>query len=119
MRATVFLALHGPQGLRELAERSCRLAHYAAEQFTTETGLSLLNEGVFFNEFTLTGDDVEATQAIARDAGFDLGPRLREVDPDAVHDGLLVAVTEQRTREEIDTLATALREAAARPNKPR
>lgn len=114
LRATVFLAMHGPQGLREMSERSCRLAHYAAEQLTTDTGLSLGNGGPFFNEFTLLGDDVEATQAVAREAGFDLGPRIKFVEPTLATDGLLVAVTEQRTREEIDTLAAALRDAAKR-----
>ena len=81
------------------------MAHYAAEQLTKDTGLTLANRGAFFNEFTLISDDVENTQAIAREAGFDLGPRVRDIDPDASQDGLLVAVTEQRTREEIDTLA--------------
>lgn len=119
LRATVFLSLHGPHGLREMAERSCRLAHYAAKQLTIETGLSLLNKGVYFNEFTLVGDDLDTTQLIAREAGFDLGPRIRDVAPEATQDGLLVAVTEQRTREEIDALAAALRDSTRRPSKPR
>lgn len=119
LRATVFLALHGPQGLREMAERSCRLAHYAAEQWTSNTGLSLASTAAYFNEFMLVGDDLQATQTIAREAGFDLGPRRLDVDANATHDGLLVAVTEQRTRDEIDALASVLRDASKRPSKPR
>lgn len=119
LRATVFLALHGPQGLREMAERSCRLAHYAAEQWTVDTNLSLASTARFFNEFMLVGDDLQTTQAIAREAGFDLGPRRRDVDANTTHDGLLVAVTEQRTRDEIDELTSVLRDASKRPSKPR
>ena len=109
LRATVWLSLHGPNGLRELAGRSCQLAHYAAEQLTTGTGLKLADDGPFFNEFALVGNDLEKVQSNARDAGFDLGPRLKSIDPTAQQDALLVAVTEQRTREEIDSLAAALR----------
>ena len=108
LRATVFLALHGPHGLREMAERSCKLAHQAAEKLTENTGLSLLSAVPFFNEFVLVGDDLDGVQKKARDAGFDLGPRLKDFGCE--QDGLLVAVTERRTEEEIERLAAALQE---------
>ena len=107
LRATVFLALHGPAGLREMAERSCRLAHRAAEELTTGTGLSRMTDAPFFNEFALAGKDLDGVQAKARAAGYDLGPRLKDLGMEA--DGLLVAVTEQRTEEDIAGLAAALR----------
>ncbi len=34
LRATVYLALQGPKGLREVAELSCRKAHYAAAELS-------------------------------------------------------------------------------------
>src|SRR5260221_11755931 len=53
LRATVYLSLLGKQGLREVSESCVRKAHYAAEQWTTGTGLSLMYDRPFFKEFTL------------------------------------------------------------------
>ncbi len=55
--------------------------------------------------------DVERVLSRARQAGFDLGPSLSRFGDDesgATQNGILVAVTEQRTRQEIDALAAAL-----------
>ena len=99
LRATVYLSLLGPQGLREVAELSCRKAHYAAEQLTKVLGVSLMYDRPFFKEFTLKcGPDVIKK---AKHAGFDIGP--------AVKGGVVVAVTEKRTRAEIDGLVTCTR----------
>ncbi len=112
LRATVYLALLGPRGLREAAERACRLAHYAADQFAA-AGFTRLSSGPYFHEFAIRCDDVKATMVRARDAGFELGPDLTRLgaipglsDLDRNH-GLLVAVTESRTRAEIDRLVAA------------
>jgi glycine dehydrogenase subunit 1 len=115
LRATAYLALAGPQGLREVAELCTRKAHYAAEQLARLPGLSLAFDRPFFKEFTLQydGDAIEL-RARARQAGFDVGPAL---DRFADHgrragwtaDGrLLVAVTEKRTRVEVDRLAVVI-----------
>ncbi len=116
LRATVYLALLGKAGLREVSELCCRKAHYAAEQLTKLDGIELMFERPFFKEFALRcrgGANVVAGKAAA--AGFDLGPQLdRFANLDAegrgnLSAGLLVAVTEKRTREEIDRLVAALR----------
>jgi glycine dehydrogenase subunit 1 len=112
LRATVYLALLGPRGLREAAERACRLAHYAADQFAA-AGFARLASAPFFHEFAIRCDDVPATMTRARAAGFELGPTLTRLGtiPGLTRDehdhGLLVAVTESRTREEIDRLVAA------------
>jgi glycine dehydrogenase subunit 1 len=109
LRATVYLSLLGPQGLREVAELSCRKAHYAAEQLQQAAGLELAFDRPFFKEFTVAGRGDVIGRAAA--AGFEIGPdlsRVGEADA-AAADGLLVAVTEKRTRAEIDALAAALR----------
>jgi len=115
LRATVFLSLLGRQGLIDVSELCCRKAHYAAERLCELPDLELMFPRPFFKEFTLRchGD---ATVLIDRAAaaGFDLGPalgrfpRLRESLGDAADQALLVAVTEQRTREEIDRLVESL-----------
>ncbi len=102
LRATVYLATLGPQGMKEVANLSCQKAHYAAEKLTTIDGLSLAYDRPFFHEFTLKCDgSAVALRDKAAQAGFDIGP---ETDADT----LLIAVTEQRTREEIDGLVDAL-----------
>jgi len=105
LRATVYLALMGPQGLREAAELCCRKAHYAAERLSRRPGTSLRFSRPFFKEFVLESETPwDARIARAQQAGFELGPDLATVG----ERGLLVAVTEQRTREEIDRLAEVL-----------
>jgi glycine dehydrogenase subunit 1 len=91
----------------------CRKAHYAAERLATVAGLKLIFPGrPFFKEFVLSCPaDVERVLAAARQAEFDLGPSLARFGSSAetgVKNGILVAVTEQRTRQEIDSLAAAL-----------
>ena len=113
LRATVYLSLLGPQGLRETAELCCRKAHYAAEQLQTVSGLKLMFEAPFFKEFVLgvEGRSVDDVLSQAARAGFDIGPELRAFPALApeLGNGILVAVTESRTREQIDALVQALK----------
>ena len=118
LRATVYLSLLGKEGLREVAELCARKAHYAAERFTNVENVELaFADRPFFKEFTLrfrTGAPLAITRAIsrAREAGFEIGPgfdRYAASGGPALSDCLLVAVTERRTRAEIDRLAEALR----------
>ena len=115
LRATVYLSLVGPQGLKEVAELSCRKAHYAADRLKQIEGCELLFTGPFFKEFVLKydhGADVAIRKAAA--AGVDIGPTLSRFPnlnwlPQEVRDQcLLVAVTESRTKDEIDRLVAAL-----------
>ncbi len=111
IRTTVYLSLLGPAGLRETAEVCCRRAHYLAEKLAAIDGVSLAFDRPFFKEFTLrvTGD-LEARLARVRAAGYDVGPHLAPYSLPGVEDarqGLLVAVTEKRTRAELDGLVAA------------
>jgi glycine dehydrogenase subunit 1 len=109
LRATVYLSLVGPQGLREVAELSTARAHYAARTLSAIDGIDLAFDRPFFKEFTLrcrAGADTAI--AAARNAGFDIGPALKRVDDSAGDDLLLVAVTECRSKDQIDALAEAL-----------
>jgi glycine dehydrogenase subunit 1 len=111
IRATAYLSLLGKAGLREVSELSCRKAHYAAERLAAVAGLKLKYDRPFFKEFTVAcPDGAERVIAKARQAGFDIGPALGHLPGQTTpaSDGLLVAVTEKRTRAEIDRLAAAL-----------
>ncbi|MCA9090526.1 MAG: aminomethyl-transferring glycine dehydrogenase subunit GcvPA [Planctomycetaceae bacterium] len=112
LRATMYLSSLGPHGLKEAAELACRNAHYAAEQLCTVPGLSLMYSAPFFKEFVLKVEgSVSDVVARAQQAGFDLGPDLQIFSGlSSEHaQGLLVAVTESRTKAEIDGLVAALK----------
>jgi glycine dehydrogenase subunit 1 len=78
-------------------------------------GVEVLNES-FFNEFTtvVPGDARQLVRDLA-DKGLLAGVSLGRLYPDGDRreNGLVVAVTETVTKEDIETLALALREALA------
>ena len=113
LMATIYMATLGKQGLQRVGELSAAKAHYAAEQLTKVPGVSLRFPQPFFKEFALKLPK-SPTTVVARLAKKRIlpGVPLRSYDR-ALGDSLLVAVTEQRTREEIDAYAAALAEVLA------
>jgi glycine dehydrogenase subunit 1 len=109
LRATIYLALLGPQGLRETANLCLQKSHYAAERLCESDRFELAFDAPTFKEFVVRDREgrVEELLAEALDAGFlagvPLGPWYPELD-----DCFLVAVTEKRTKQEIDALARVL-----------
>ncbi len=95
LAATVYASLMGPDGLREVAELSISKAHYLADKLQ-EAGLKLrYPDAPFLWEFAVEMLDVGRVNEALLDnnivGGLDLG------------DGaMLVAVTEKRTKEELD-----------------
>jgi glycine dehydrogenase subunit 1 len=114
LRASIYLAVMGPGGLRRAAELSARKAHYAAEQLAGVPGLSLAFQGPFFKEFVVRCEaDPKRVLAEVGRLGYHGGIDLGRWYPDLA-DCILVAVTEKRTRDEIDGLVVAYRQAVAR-----
>ncbi len=111
LRASIYLAALGPKGLRQVAELSTRKAHYAAEQLAAVPGLSLAFDGPFFKEFVIRSEkDPRAVLAEVGRQGYHGGIALGRWFPER-NDAILVAVTEKRTKAEIDGLAEAYRKA--------
>jgi len=114
LRATVYLATLGPQGLRDVAELCCQKAHYAAAQLAKVPGIELLTTAPFFSEFAIRCTDAAAVITKAQQAGLDVGPLLNRFDavaglsPSDQSQSLLVAVTECRTRADIERLVNVL-----------
>jgi glycine dehydrogenase subunit 1 len=109
LRAAVYLTAVGPQGLKETAELCVRKAHYAAEQLCTVPGVSLRFRSPFVKEFALkVPGDAPALLAKLRAAGYHAGLPLGRWYP-GFADCITVAVTEKRTRAEIDGLVAALK----------
>jgi len=94
---TVYCSLMGKQGLKEAAELSYAGAHYFCEELQKTGKFHLVYDKPFFNEFLVKYDgDVDVLYQRFIDAGF-----LGGVKYDG---GLLFAVTEKRTKEEVDNL---------------
>ena len=114
---SVHMTLLGEKGLRALAAENHRLACIAADRLAEVPGVSVLNDS-FFNEFTLRlGDGVDARDIVRKLTERDIlaGVSLGRLFPGSAElaDGLLVAVTETTTEEDIETLASALEEVLA------
>lgn len=109
--ATVYLGWLGSQGLEELGRRCAAKAAYAAERLTEVPGIEPLFPGAaFYKEFPLL---LPRAANEVRDELIDRGYLAGVPLPDSRGRALLVAVTERRTREEIDGLARAMKEVLA------
>jgi glycine dehydrogenase subunit 1 len=110
---SIHLTLLGEKGLRALAAENHRLACLAAERLAKVPGVEVLNES-FFLEFTIVVPGV-ASQLVRdlADGGVLAGVSLGRLYPDGERreNGLVVAVTETVTEEDIEALAPALEEA--------
>lgn len=96
---TVYMSLMGSEGLKEVNELSCSGAHYLADALTG-TGKARLKyaDKPFLNEFVLTTDfNVDELIKKGAEQGILCGVKVADNE-------LLVAVTEMRTREEMDKL---------------
>jgi glycine dehydrogenase subunit 1 len=108
LRAAVFVALLGREGLRELAENNYRNAEFAKDLLAKIPGVEVKRSSPTFNEFTVHLPRA-ANEIVYRmidkgfAPGFPLGKFYKGMD-----NYLLVAVTEKRTREEIRKFANSL-----------
>ena len=109
---TVHMTLLGEKGLRQLASLNHARACEAADRLTRIPGVSLVNDS-FFNEFTLKLP-IEARPAVHAlvERGVLGGVSLGRLYPgaDTLQNGLVVAVTETVTSEDIVAFETALKE---------
>jgi glycine dehydrogenase subunit 1 len=115
LRATMFMTAMGKEGLREMAEHCHHKARYLAARIAELPGYRLKFDGPFFNEFCVTCPK-PATEIIqaAKRRGILAGvaPSGRRLGRIGAPEDLLIAVTEKRTRPEMDALVTVLREQA-------
>jgi glycine dehydrogenase subunit 1 len=106
LRATVYLSLMGPVGMRNVAELCLQKARYAAERLAAVPSLSPAFDRPTFKEFVVRvkGGTVDSLIEKALQAKIFAGVPLGRWYPQ-LSDCMLVAVTEKRTRAEIDRLA--------------
>jgi glycine dehydrogenase subunit 1 len=112
LAASVYLASLGKQGLREVAELCFHKAHYAAGEIDKLEGYSVDFGQPFFKEFVVTcPKPVSDVNAGLWERGIVGGYDLSR-DFSARDNQMLLAVTEQNTRQQIDALVEALKEVA-------
>jgi len=104
LAATIYLTLMGKQGLREVAELSLQKAHYAFSRLTGLKNFQPVFTSPFLNEFVVKSimPVPELNKKLLESriiGGYDLGKAYPEME-----NCWLLAVTEKRTREEIDCL---------------
>ena len=99
--ATIYMSIMGKEGVKEAAQTSYDGAHYLCEQLVGTEKARLVYDKPFFNEFLV--------QIKNRNAFFDKAVRNGILPGIKIDDDkLLLAVTEKRTKEEIDTLVELL-----------
>ncbi len=109
LRALIHLCLLGREGLKEAATHCHAKAEYLKSQFDAS---AIVNDGPTFNEFVLRlPKNAEETVTAMQARGFFAGVPLAPLDAGEPGD-LLIAVTEKRTRDQLDAFARALKETA-------
>lgn len=111
LAAAIYLVLLGPQGLLDVANHSIQKAHYLARQLTERNLGEIVFDGPFANEFVFRPrKDAELLWQAAVNQGYLPGlplgkvPFLPSTVRDSVQGSFLIAVTEKRTRAELDGL---------------
>jgi glycine dehydrogenase subunit 1 len=100
LAGVVYLSWLGRHGIVELGELMLRRTHYARDALRLEP----INPGPVVREFAVRVPDLDGLLGRAREEGINPGYPLRRDYPE-YEDGLLVAITERRSRRDIDRLA--------------
>ena len=112
LHITIYLALMGKQGLREVNEQSYAAAHYLHDELVN-TGLFVpaFPDAPFLKEFALrTTLPVKALQACLAEQGYMAGIALGDYR-EGMDDCILFCATERRTKQQIDELVKLVKEA--------
>ena len=107
---TIYMSLMGPKGLKEVNEQSYAGAHYLHDELIKTGKFEDTFKGQpFCNEFCVrTTLNLDALQKKFEEKGILGGIRLKKK---GMEDCLLLAVTEKRTKTEIDNLVSIVKEA--------
>lgn len=97
---TIYMSIMGKQGIKEAASMSYAGAHYLCDELLKTGRFKLAYDRPFFNEFCVKYDgDVDGLQRKLADNGILGGVKVAD-------DVIMFAVTERRTKEEIDKLVS-------------
>lgn len=105
LSATMYMCLLGKEGLKEVAMQSLSKAHYLQKKLE-EKGYPLKWNQPFFKEFVVEGLTAEKQRELLKDKKFIGGFGIKRFYEE--YDNVMFAVTEQRTKEEMDEFAEVL-----------
>ncbi len=111
LAATVYMATMGKQGIKDVATQSFQKANYLATEISKINGFELLNDKPFFKEF-LVKTPVPAAEVAAAALAEGILAGVDTARFPECKQGLLIAVTEKRTKEEMDQLVNVLKKFA-------
>jgi len=107
LAATVYMVLMGKKGLYEVAKQSTIKAHYLLEEICKLDGFSPAYSSAFFKEFAVkTKENPKIVIKKVKEKGYFAGVNL---SPFGYKNQILLAVTEKRTKQELDNFVTVLR----------
>jgi glycine dehydrogenase subunit 1 len=113
LAGVIYLSWLGRKGIVELLELMIQRTAYARERLAATDGITVVHQRPVVREFAVALDaPVDRVVARCRERGVNPGYPLRRDYPEH-SDGLLVAITERRTRSDIDQLADVLGAAVA------
>lgn len=109
LRATVYLSLLGPGGLQETANHCLQKSRYLLEKLSKSDRFEPAFATPTFKEFVVRDREGKVDELVAEGlkAGYLVGVPLGQFYPELA-DCLLIAVTEKRSKEELDRLAVLL-----------
>ena len=117
LAGVIYLSWLGRRGIVELVELMLQRTAYARDRLQRIDGVTALHSQPVVREFALRLDaPVERVLTRCREQGVNPGYPLGRDYPE-FEDGLLVAITERRTRAEIDRLAEVLSSAVSAPSQ--
>ncbi|MDO5689869.1 MAG: aminomethyl-transferring glycine dehydrogenase subunit GcvPA [Tissierellia bacterium] len=111
LAATVYMVTMGKKGIREMAELSAKKAHYCFNELTKSGKFKPLSTAPFFKEFTVVSDkSTEELNAKLKEAGI-VGGFAASKFYEGIGNATVIAVTEKRTKDEIDQFVKVMEEA--------
>lgn len=110
LAASVYMSAMGKEGMKEVARQNFHKAHYTRQRLSKINGVEVIFSTPFYNEFVvrLSKSVKEINHKLLSYGiigGYDLGISYPELA-----DHMLLAVTEERTKADIDSLCQALEE---------
>ena len=110
LRAIIYLSIAGEKGLKEVAEQCYHKAHYLKNELEKIDKIKIASDDAFFNEFVI---EVPMKAETVNQKLFDKdiigGIELCRFNNDLSENLLMIAVTEKRTKEELDTFIIELK----------
>jgi glycine dehydrogenase subunit 1 len=109
LRGVIYLSMTGEEGFKEVAYQNYQKAHYLANEVDKLSDFSVIKDGDFFNEFIAECKNSSANEINNKLKQNDIigGFDLSKVDKNFANH-IMFAVTEKRTKEELDELVNIL-----------